>query len=393
MPATLRPVAVRVHAQAARRVRQGHPWIFDGAITHQSRDGAAGDLAVVYDPSRKQIALGLYDPHSPVRVRVLHAGGPVAVDDAFFAARVHAAIARRAPLADRGDTDGYRLVHGENDGLPALVADRYADTLVVKLYSAAWSARLPQVLAPLEQALRPANVILRLSRHAAAVVAPPLRDGMALRGGAATVLFRENGLRFEVDPVHGQKTGFFLDQRDNRAMVETLCDGAEVLNAFSYTGGFSLYAARGAARRVVSLDASRPALDAAERNFGHNDLRTPHETLCADAFTALARRRRRFDVVVIDPPAFAQRERDVRRALDAYARLCRLGLDALSDGGHFVMASCSSRVSRETFRETVVNAAEAHGRPLSIERETGHPLDHPIGFAEGAYLKCLYARA
>jgi 23S rRNA (cytosine1962-C5)-methyltransferase len=362
-----------------------------------SSEGASpGDLAVIYGPKRQQIGLGLYDPRSPLRVRVLHHGGATAIDDAFFAARIAAALALRAPLAS-GNTDGYRLVHGENDRLPGLVVDRYGHTLVVKLDSVAWVRRLAQVLAPLEAALAPRHVVLRLSRHVMEHVGDlhGLRDGMALVGEAGTTLFRENGIVFECDPVHGQKTGFFLDQRDNRARVESRSAGRMVLNAFAYTGGFSLYAARGGARAVVSLDQSAPALAACERNFAHNPAlgAVHHETLCNDAFAALtelANANKRFGLVVIDPPAFAKKRDEIDRALASYARLCRLGLGVLEPGGELVMASCSSRVTRDAFRDTVLDAARRAGRPLRVMLETDHALDHPVGFVDGAYLKCLY---
>jgi 23S rRNA (cytosine1962-C5)-methyltransferase len=215
------------------------------------------------------------------------------------------------------------------------------------------------------------------------------------------VVFRENGLRFEADPIRGQKTGFFLDQRDNRARVGDLARGRSVLNAFSYSGGFSLYAARGGAREVTSLDISQPALDAAARHFTLNDdvpavAACQHELLCADAFEAfeaLAEGKRLFDVVVVDPPAFAKKQSEVDRALSAYARLCRLALRVLKPGGELVLASCSSRVSAEAFRDNALSAASRAGRPLRIHEETGHALDHPVGFPEGAYLKCVFARA
>jgi 23S rRNA (cytosine1962-C5)-methyltransferase len=215
------------------------------------------------------------------------------------------------------------------------------------------------------------------------------------------VIFDENGLRFEVDPVRGQKTGFFLDQRDNRARVEALAAGARVLNVFAYTGGFSLYAARGGARAVTSLDLSALALAAAERNFALNRAlpavaAAQHELLAGDAFDALAelaRARRTFDLVIVDPPAFAKRQAEVERALAAYARLTRLALAVTRPGGTLVIASCSSRVSAAAFYDAVLAAAAQAGRPLRELARTGHALDHPVRFAEGEYLKCLFAVA
>jgi 23S rRNA (cytosine1962-C5)-methyltransferase len=201
--------------------------------------------------------------------------------------------------------------------------------------------------------------------------------------------------------VQGQKTGFFLDQRDNRARVEKLATGKRVLNVFAYTGGFSLYAARGGAKEVVSLDISQPALANAMRNFKLNRAHeavaaAEHEMLVGDAFLTMKQliaNRRRFEMVIIDPPAFARRREEVKRAVTAYGRLVRLGLHLLQPGGILVMSSCSSRVSAEEFFELVHKTAAGVGRPLQEIERTGHALDHPITFAEGAYLKCLFAVA
>jgi 23S rRNA (cytosine1962-C5)-methyltransferase len=389
----------RLTAAAVRQVKKGHPWVFDQSITHLRGDESPGELTALYDEKRKQIGLGLYDPASPIRVRVLHRGGPSKIDDAFFDERVREAIERRASL-EGTRTDGYRVIHGENDGLGGLIVDRYADTVVVKLYSEAWVPRLSQIVEPLKRHLNPERVVLRLARR---VRGPGLVDGAVLEGPPldGPVRFRENGLLLEADPVHGQKTGFFLDQRDNRAAVERRCKKARVLNVFSYSGGFSLYAARGGARAVASLDLSQPALDAAARHFEMNRGQggvgaCEHELLQGDAFVVLeelARAGRIFDVVIVDPPSFAKRQSEVEGALRSYAKLMRLALAVLDHGGQLIFASCSSRVSAQEFRENAERAARKAGRPLTIEEETGHALDHPCTFDEGAYLKCLYCRA
>ena len=253
-PPGTRRLALRVTTAAERTLRSGHPWLFDGAITAQSKDGAPGDLAVIFDRKDRFLAVGFYDPTAPIRVRILQHDNPATIDAAFFAQRIHAAVARRAALAATADdpvagTNGYRLIHGENDALPGLVVDRYAETLVLRLDTPAWVPHLATVLPALVDAQPAERVILRMSRSVAAAPAwlHGLEDGMALLGDApdAPVLFRENGLIFEAEPVHGQKTGFFLDQRENRQRVGELAAGRRVLNVFAYNGGFSLYAARG----------------------------------------------------------------------------------------------------------------------------------------------------
>ena len=212
------------------------------------------------------------------------------------------------------------------------------------------------------------------------------------------VHFTENGLRFTADVIHGQKTGFFLDQRENRARAERLARGKTVLNLFAYSGGFSLYAARGGARSVASLDGSQPALAAAAQHFKLNPrlAHTPHELLRGDAFDILKKLRRDgrlFDMVIIDPPAFAKQQSETERALAAYRRLVRLGLGVLPPGGTLVMASCSSRVAADDFFQLVHETAREERRPLREIERTTHPIDHPVRFPEGAYLKCLFATA
>jgi 23S rRNA (cytosine1962-C5)-methyltransferase len=407
-PPSSRNIALRVTPEAERAVNQGHPWVYDQAIIHQSHEGHPGDLAVIFDRKRRFLAAGLYDPHSFIRVRVLQTRKPVPIDRDWIHEKLAAAFQLRAPLYELPSeriTTGLRLVHGENDGLPGLIIDRYDQTLVLKLYTSAWIPRLAEVLDSLPDIVSIERLVLRLSRalFRKSEVLHGLKDGQILSGPAleGPVLFWENGLRFEADLVHGQKTGFFFDQRENRARVENFVRGKTVLNVFAYTGGFSVYAARGGAVQITGLDSSRPALEAAARNFRHN-LEVPgvgsaqHKTLEADAFEALERlaaNGHRFEVVIIDPPAFAQKSTQTAAALSAYERLTALGLRVLSRGGILVQASCSSRVEAGAFFEAVQRAATRAGRALREIERTGHPLDHPITFKEGAYLNCLFGEA
>ncbi len=403
-----RRIALRVTAEAERALRRGHPWLFERAITQQSHEGRPGDLAVVFDSKRRFLAVGLYDPCSSIRVRILQHGEPATIDEDWFRARLEAAARLRAPLRERtpaAATTGYRLVHGENDGLPGLVVDRYERTSVLKLYTSAWVPHLGNVLSALASVSPSERLVLRLGRamadHQQHLYG--LCDGQALGGPdlEGPVLFWENGLRFEADPVRGHKTGFYFDQRDNRARVEQLAGGKRVLNLFAYTGAFSVFVARGGARDIVSVDASAPALEAAARNMARNR-RFPavaaaaHEIVGEDAFEVLGRMGRsgrHFDLVIVDPPAFASKRAQVPQALAAYERLTRLSLAVMRPGGTLVQASCSSRVDAEIFFETVNRAAARIGRPLREIERTGHGLDHPITFKEGAYLKCLFAIA
>ncbi len=403
-----RHIALRISPAAERAVRQGHPWVFDQAISEQSHAGRPGDLAVIFDDRRRFLAVGLYDPTSPIRVRVLQAHKPAEIDAQWIRNRLAAAADVRLPLreqpADRATT-GYRLVHGENDGLPGLVIDRYAETRVIKLYTPAWIPYLEEISSALDQVSSGERIVIRFSRSVLkqAEFLAGLSSGQTLCGPplSGPVLFQENGLTFEADPVLGQKTGFFLDQRDNRARVERLSRDGCVLNVFAYTGGFSVYAARGGAREVVSVDLSAPALQGAVRNFAHNRhipavAVAVHETVAQDAFdvlTSMAADRRRFDLVILDPPMFAQNQSQIAAALSAYQRLTRLGLGVLRPGGVLVQASCSSRVEPADFFNAIHQAARDSNRRLAEIERTGHAVDHPIGFKEGAYLKCLFATA
>lgn len=395
-----RRVAVRVTKDALRQLRGGSPWLFDGSITSAKADGArAGDLAVVFDDDRRFAAIGLWDPGSPIRVRVLHTGAPTPIDDAWWHARVASSIERRGALVTDPDTTGFRLVHGENDGLGGLVVDRYADTLVVKLYTAAWWPHLGAVVRALIATAAPERIVLRLARSVAAHA--DLDDGDTIHGVPpdGPVRFRERGLAFEADVVRGHKTGHYLDQRDNRGLVRSMAAGCSVLDVFANTGGFSVSAAAGLARSVDLVDVSEAALAAAERNLGHNRhigavKACAVRTTAGDAFDVLAdlaRRDQQYDVVVVDPPSFAHDAAGAPAARRAYGRLTRAAVRLVAPGGHLVQASCSSRVSDEEFFTTVRDAAASAGVTLREIRRTGHPVDHPIGFPQGAYLKAVFA--
>ena len=404
-----------ITATAETIVRGGHPWVYSDSVRTQSREAQAGELAVIYDRKDKFLAVGLFDPDSPIRVRVLHASKPATLDDAWWQARLRSALARREGIAD-AQTNGLRLINGESDGWPGLVLDRYDTMLVLKLYTAAWLPWLGRVKSLICDALEPERVVLRLSRNIQAVADnvrrqtpetsnPPLhvggyKDGQIIHGPAleGVVTFLETGIRFESDVLRGQKTGFFLDQRENRRRVETFAAGADVLNAFSFSGGFSLYAARGGAKHVTDLDISSHALAAAERNFKLN-LAHPavsqcnHNAIQADAFDWIERAKpAQFNVVILDPPSLAKREAERAGAIQAYGRLAANGIRLLRPRGVLVAASCSAHVSAEEFCRTVRNAARNSGRLCEELGTALHAPDHPATFAEAQYLKCIYLR-
>jgi 23S rRNA (cytosine1962-C5)-methyltransferase len=395
-PARLR---LRVTAAAESTIRGGHPWLFASSIREQNRDGQTGELAVIYDRQDRFLAIGLFDSDSPIRVRVLHAGKPVTVDDVWWRERLQSALSRRRGLFD-DQTTGYRLIHGESDGWPGLVVDRYGPVAALKLYTAAWLGRLGQLAPLIAEMAGVGQVVLRLSRNIQerARADAGLEEGQVVFGPAPAglTMFLESGLKFEADVVRGQKTGFFLDQRENRRRVGQLAAGRRVLNAFSFSGGFSLYAARGGATAVTDLDISPHALSAARRNFALNQAvpevaACRHDTIQADAFDWLeAQPPAGFDVVVLDPPSLARREAEREGALRAYRRLATSGMKVVRPGGVVVAASCSAHVPAEEFFEIVRQAGRESGRRLAEMETTRHPPDHPATFPEAHYLKCIY---
>jgi len=404
-PSTTR-LAVRVTPDALRHVRAGHPWVYDHSIISGATDGRPGDLAVIFDPQRKFAAIGLLDPASPIRIKVVHQGSPTTIDRGFWHSRLVAAADRRRTLLDRGDTTGYRLVNGESDGFPGLVLDRYDTTFAIKLYSTAWVPHLHDIVAAIDELWHPSALVLRLARSLDPAAMHGLEEGDALLGTApdAPVAFLEHGLVFEADVVRGQKTGHFLDQRDNRATVADLVrrvgDGCSVLDVFASTGGFTVHAAAAGAARITAVDLSAPTLAVARRNLDRNAhidavRRCEVTSVVADAFDdmqARVRRGEKFDIVVVDPPSFAQRQHEVDRALGAYRRLTDLAVRLINPGGWLVQCSCSARVPADDFHRAVALAAAQARHPLDEWRRTGHPVDHPATIPEARYLKATFAR-
>jgi len=391
-------ISIILTQKALKAVKKSHPWVYAEGIEKQNKSGDSGDLAILYDSKRKFVAIGLYDPESPIRIRILHRGRPTTIDKEWLTSRIEEIFSIRNDLINSEKTTGYRLISGENDNLPGLVLDRYADVLTLKLDTSAWLPHLKLITDIISGLTSAKSIVLRYSRTLeSSKHLNGLKDGDTIYGKPVNdlVIFKENGILFEADPVNGQKTGFFLDQRNNRAEVEKLSEGRDVLNVFSYTGGFSLYAGRGDAKSVTSLDLSKPALDAAERNFKLNsDIKSPHHIICGDAFEEMKKlvsAGKKYGVVIVDPPSFARKQSDVEGAMKAYERLIKLALKLIRRNGILVAASCSSRVSADSFFEMINETVSNQNRKIREIKRTRHAKDHPIGFPEGSYLKCLYA--
>ena len=396
-------IAIRVKPAAERAIRNGHPWVYADAITRQSHLGGPGDLAVIFDRNKRRfLAVGLYDPLSPIRIKILQREQPQRINQAWFRQRLNQAQSRRQALIDAGAT-GYRLVYGESDGFPALVIDRYGATLVLKLYASAWLPHLKHLIAALRAEIAFDRLVLRLSRAIQAgqqniARLYGLTDGLVLLGDEPRdpVSFVENGVTFAADVRQGHKTGFFFDQRDNRQIVRGLASGRRILDVFAYSGGFSVYALAGGAKSALALDSSEAALAQLKPTLAANGLDAKRaDTISGDAFAtlkALIEARRKFSLVIVDPPSLANSRANVDRAKAAYRRLVEMSLALMTEDGALMMASCSARITEGAFTDLILRAARDAGYALDIMETTGHALDHPIGFPEAAYLKAVFAR-
>lgn len=391
-------IAVKLKLSAEKIVRREHPWIFENSIVKQNIDGEAGDVAIIYDHKKNSfLACGLYDPYSPIKIKLLQFKKPALIDAQWFLTKIMNAFSKRKDLLET-DTNSYRILYGENDGLPGFIADAYDSVLVIKLYSHIWFPYLNAIIPHLLQVTGCKTIVLRLSRLLQSKGKTyGLKDGKVIYGilENEVVVFKEHGVLFSANVIKGHKTGYFLDHRHNRKQVGILAKNKTVLDVFSYAGGFSVHALCGGATHVISLDISAQALEMAKNNASLNEHSGEHSILAVDAFEglqSLIEKKKTFDIVVIDPPSFAKRESEIGKAKNSYARLARLGTQLVATKGVLVLASCSSRVLAEEFFEISESGIQDMGRNFEVLEKTYHDADHPIGFLEGAYLKCGYYR-
>jgi 23S rRNA (cytosine1962-C5)-methyltransferase len=380
-----------LHPGRDRSVRRRHPWLLSGAIARVDGDPGPGDLVAVRSAEGEVLAHGHYEPGSQIRVRLL-AFRKEAEEEGALAGRVAAAVARRAADPLLAGTDAVRLVNTEGDGLPGLVVDRYADVLVVRPSTSGMLRRTPALADALRGATGAAAALLRPDAVSLRRAGVEAGDGV-LFGAVpeATVAIAERGRRFRVDVRHGQKTGFYLDQRDARDLVAALAAGRRVLDAFAYTGAFAAAALAGGAARAVLIESSEPALALARDHVAFAGERA--ECRAEDAFEALHAGAGDFDLVILDPPPLARRKADVPRASRAYKNLL---LHAFAGGpGRLVLAfACSHHVGPDLFAKIAFGAALDAGRRVSVLRELGAPSDHPVSLdhPEGRYLTGLLLR-
>ena len=391
-------LAIKLTAKGENYVQQGHPWVFSDSIVKINADAKTGDLAIIFGKRKNGIiGIGLYDADSPIRIKVIYSDGkPTQIDDAFFLRKIENAYQKRLPLL-KTETTSYRLIFGENDEFPSLIADVYDSVLVVKLYSEIWLPYIKTILESLVKTSGCETVVMRLSRGLQQSSSHNLKDGEVVYGTLENevVEFIEHGVNFSANVIKGHKTGYFLDHRDNRRQVGLLSKNKMVLDVFSYAGGFSVHALANGAKEVTSLDISSQALEIAVQNGKLNDYPGKHFTLAGDAFKILEQlisEKKKFDVVVIDPPSFAKQQSEILLAKKKYAQLARLGEKLTAREGLLVLASCSSRVTATAFYDINEQTIKSTKRSFSVAQKTQHDIDHPIGFEEGAYLKCGYYR-
>ncbi len=374
-------------------LKRFHPWIFSGAVHHIDGEPAEGEVVRVLTESGDFIALGHWQIGS-IAVRVLSFEDGM-IDASFWQSRLQVAydVRRSIGVAGTPANDTYRLVHGEGDNLPGLIIDVYGRTAVMQAHSVGMHMERELIADALLAVLGGAvEHVYYKSETTLPFKAALGQENGFIRGRAADNVATENGLRFHIDWLKGQKTGFFVDQRDNRSLLEQYSAGRDVLNMFCYTGGFSVYAMRGGANLVHSVDSSAKAVDLVNENIALNfpgDAR--HQAFAEDAFKYLDEMGSRYDLIILDPPAFAKHKDALRNALKGYTRLNAKAFEKIKAGGILFTFSCSQVVTKDQFRTAVFTAAALSGRRVRILHQLHQPADHPINIyhPEGEYLKGL----
>lgn len=380
-----------------RSAMKRHPWLFAGSVGRLEGRARPGDTVEVLADNLRPLGRAAYSPASQIRARFWTFDAEEPVDDAFFKRRIAAAVARRQALPELRGQDGLRLIHAESDGLPGVIADQYGDTVVVQLTSAGADKWRKAIVAGLVKATGCARIYERSDSDVRGLEGlEPATGWLHGEAPAGALSIDENGVRLAVDVVGGHKTGFYLDQRENRAWLRSVAAGKDVLNCFCYTGGFSLQALAGGAASVLSIDSSGPALAQARANLALNPQlpAARAEWLEADVFQVLRDFRkagRTFDLIVLDPPKFAPSAAHAERAARAYKDINLLGFRLLKPGGLLMTYSCSGGVGLELFQKIVAGAAQDAGRDARIVRRLAGAADHPVAlnFPEGEYLKGL----
>jgi len=384
---------LRLKAGHVQPVWAGHPWVFAQASDGVRGGATPGDVVRVEDPRGNFLGRGFFSPKSAILVRIVTRDPELPLDAAFFRARIQAALARREGLGLGGDTDGYRLVHSEGDGLPGLIVDRFCDVLVIQLLTIGMKLREALVLEALTDIIAPKAIVDRTPEHTAKLEGFTRGEGVLRGAFDGDLVFRERGLAFRLPKELGQKTGYYFDQRGLRARVESLAKGKRVLDAYSYVGSFGLAAARGGAKEVHSVDDSALAIEVGATIARENKLDSVMSFSKNDARNTLRDAHGAYDLVVCDPPRLAPSKANREAAQKGYAELAKLATSAVKPGGLLVFCSCSAAVDLHGLtRALAIGAQRSNTTAVVLERHF-QGFDHPVGaaFPEGLYLKALLA--
>ena len=389
-------ISIQLKPKKEESLQRFHPWLFSGAILRIEGTPAEGDLVEVLDNNRNFLAIGHYQIGS-IAVRVVSFEN-IPIDDDFWSHKIQQAYAMRVSLGlvAQKQNNTYRLIHGEGDSLPGLIVDVYDDTAVMQAHSVGVH-EIRQILAEaiVKNVPEVKNVYYKSETTLPFNAPITPEDGYLIGAETAELSAIENGLKFHVDWLRGQKTGFFVDQRENRSLLERYSKGKSVLNMFCYTGGFSVYALRGGAKLVHSVDSSAKAIDLTEKNVQANYPNDPrHTSFDEDAFKFLNNlqyNEQKYDLIILDPPAFAKHREAIRNALKGYKRLNAKAFEQIKPGGILFTFSCSQVITKEQFRLAVFSAAAESKRNVRILHQLSQPADHPINIyhPEGEYLKGL----
>ena len=373
-----------------------HPWIFSHALIRIPEGLRPGEPVRLMSENGEFLALGYFNSYSQIAVRIWGYDKDEKPDEGFFARRIEKALRIREKYVGNQLTDAYRIINGENDMLPGLIIDKYADYVVLQFHTRGIDFWRNEIVAALEKSLKPKGIYERSDMTSRKMELLDKTTGLLSGNVPDLITISENGFRFLVDVKHGQKTGFFLDQRDKRQAFMKYANGLSVLNCFSYTGGFAVYALAGGAKRVVNVDTSASAIGLAKENIAVNGFDAGAcEFICDDVKTYLRNPAEEFGAIILDPPAFIKDRRKKKEGIVGYKNINEMALRALSENGLLVTCSCSAHLSLEDFRYLMSETGAKLRKSLSILEIYTHGIDHPrlVPFLEGEYLKCFFISA
>lgn len=373
-----------------KALQNRHPWVFSGAIDQIDDGIVPGGIVQVLSSKNEFLATGYFNPHSQISIRILSFLDEV-IDHKFFEKRITDALQLRSNWF-KSDTDSCRIIHSEGDFLPGLIVDRYGDFLTVQFLTAGMDQFRDVIVKILSDKLKPKGIFERADAREREFEKLGSESKMIFgEEPPETIEISENSFKFLVNLREGQKGGFFLDQRENRKLIQSISEGRKVLNCFSYSGAFSIYASAGGASAVTSVDSSQPALNLAAEHFKLNKLSTPHKIVKQDVFEYLREDKSEFDLIILDPPAFCKSKHQIDQAARGYKDINLSAIKRITRGGFLFTASCSSFISPDLFQKIIFGAAKDTSRDLRIIQKTSHAIDHPISIyhPEGEYLKGL----